>query len=95
MSAQVGEDAKFLLAGLLGCTLPMISKDFESFPDHRLNFFKFLKAGVKNCFQYLISIDPPQFKLVINSFIWSIKHSLSTMSEVGLETIQNLLDVSF
>lgn len=28
----------------------MITRDFNSFPDHRLNFFGFLKAVIKNAF---------------------------------------------
>lgn len=57
LSSQVGEDAKYLLSGLVSTTLHMISSDFESYPDHRLNFFIFLKSAVKNCFQYLIQIE--------------------------------------
>lgn len=30
--------------------IQMISADFNSFPDHRVNFFEFLKAVVSNCF---------------------------------------------
>lgn len=95
MSNQVGEDAQFLLNGLFDSTLPMITKDFNSYPDHRINFFIFLKFAVKNCFQYLIKIKPVQFKILIDCLLWSIKHELSTIFVIGLKTIQILLEVLF
>lgn len=94
MSEQVGDDAQFLLNGLFDSTLPMITNDFKSYPDHRLNFFIFLKFAVKNCFNYLIKIKPNQFKVLIDCLLWSIKHELSTIFVIGLDTIQILLNVS-
>jgi len=34
------------LQGIFMSTLNMITKDFSSFPDHRIGFFRFLKAVV-------------------------------------------------
>ena len=93
MHNEVGQDAKQLLNWILSCTLPMITKDFESYPDHRVNFFLFLRSAVKNCFQYLISIEAGQFKTMIDCLIWSIKHQLSTIYNIGLETILIMLSV--
>ena len=32
------------------CTLDMINKDFEEYPEHRTNFFQLLDAVVTHCF---------------------------------------------
>jgi exportin-1 len=50
-------------------TLGMISQDFNSFPDHRVNFFYFLKSVVNNAiegtfFVYKLSIVRNQPNIV-------------------------------
>ena len=40
-----------LLQNLLNSTLPMITQDYLSFPDHRTNFFSFIKAIVERFFE--------------------------------------------
>ena len=45
------------------CTLLMINRDFEEFPEHRKNFFMLLQAVNQHCFPALLHIQPPQFKL--------------------------------
>ena len=95
LSGHVGSDTRFLLQGIFNCTLPMITKDFSSYIDHRYNFFIFLRAAVKNSFEYLIAIEDEQFKIVIDCIVWAIKHELSNLYEIGLETLQVLLDVRF
>jgi exportin-1 len=35
---------------MFNSTLPMITEDFSSFPNHSYNFFVFLKAIIKNAF---------------------------------------------
>jgi len=93
LSTQVGADAKFLLQGIFECILPMVTQDFSSYPDHRMNFFVFLKAAVSNSFIYLISIEQEQFKIILNCLLWEIKHELANIYEIGLETLQIILNV--
>merc|ERR1719431_2012205 len=51
---------------LFECTLSMINKDFEGYPDHRTNFFLMLQAVNTHCFGALLLIPPAQFKLVLD-----------------------------
>jgi hypothetical protein len=41
---------------VFGATLGMISGDFKSFPDHRVNFFVFLKTVVSKTFEALLNV---------------------------------------
>ncbi|GIY24907.1 exportin-1 [Caerostris extrusa] len=62
------------------CTLDMINKDFEEFPEHRTNFFLLLQAAVTHCFPALLNIAPAQFKLVLDSIIWAFKHTMRNVA---------------
>lgn len=48
------------------CTLEMINKDFEEYPEHRTEFFLLLQAVNTHCFKAFLSIPPAQFKLVLD-----------------------------
>ena len=39
-----------ILEALFECTLDMINKDLEEFPEHRINFFKMLQSINMYCF---------------------------------------------
>ncbi|EEC06733.1 Exportin, putative [Ixodes scapularis] len=73
------------------CTLSMINKDFEEFPEHRTNFFLLLQAVVTHCFPALLNIPPAQFKLVLDSIIWAFKHTMRNVADVGLQILYQLL----
>ncbi|KAK7791784.1 hypothetical protein R5R35_002617 [Gryllus longicercus] len=73
------------------CTLEMINKDFEEFPEHRTNFFLLLQAVNAHCFPAFLSIPPAQFKLVLDSIIWAFKHTMRNVSETGLSIMYKLL----
>ncbi|KAL7643340.1 UNVERIFIED_CONTAM: hypothetical protein RMT77_006632 [Armadillidium vulgare] len=73
------------------CTLNMINKDFEEFPDHRTNFFLLLQAVNNHCFQALLNIPPDQFKLVLDSIIWAFKHTMRNVADTGLNILFQLL----
>jgi exportin-1 len=80
-----------VMSSMLNAVLPMITKDFSSFPEHRTNFFIFIQAMVNRCFQVFFSVEESQFKTVINCVIWAIKHDLSTIYEIGLSTLACIL----
>ncbi|KAE9400788.1 hypothetical protein BT96DRAFT_965198 [Gymnopus androsaceus JB14] len=65
-------------------TLTMINQDFAEFPEHRVGFFKLLRAINFNCFPALLSIHPNQFKLFMDSIIWAIKHTMRDIADTGL-----------
>lgn len=73
------------------CTLLMINRDFEEFPEHRKNFFMLLQAVNQHCFSALLQIQGPQFKLILDSIIWSFKHTMRDVAEIGLEILLKLL----
>jgi len=65
-------------------TLGMINQDFSEFPEHRVGFFKLLRAINLNCFPALLGIPPTQFKLFMDSIIWAIKHTMRDIADTGL-----------
>ncbi|XP_012281075.1 exportin-1 [Orussus abietinus] len=73
------------------CTLEMINKDFEEFPEHRTNFFLLLQAVNVHCFPAFLFIPPAQFKLVLDSIIWAFKHTMRNVADTGLQILHQLL----
>ncbi|XP_059485052.1 exportin-1 [Neocloeon triangulifer] len=73
------------------CTLQMINKDFEEYPEHRTNFFLLLQAVNNHCFPAFLNIPPAQFKLVLDSIIWAFKHTMRNVADTGLQILHQLL----
>uniref|UniRef100_A0AAZ3QGK7 Exportin-1 n=1 Tax=Oncorhynchus tshawytscha TaxID=74940 RepID=A0AAZ3QGK7_ONCTS len=73
------------------CTLNMINKDFEEYPEHRTHFFYLLQAVNSQCFPAFLSIPPAQFKLVLDSIIWAFKHTMRNVADTGLQILYTLL----
>jgi len=73
------------------CTLDMINKDFEEYPEHRTNFFLLLQAVNLYCFDAFLSIPAGQFKLVLDSIIWAFKHTMRNVADTGLNILYQLL----
>ncbi|XP_065173281.1 exportin-1 [Atheta coriaria] len=73
------------------CTLDMINKDFEEYPEHRTNFFLLLQAVNNYCFPAFLTIPPAQFKLVLDSVIWAFKHTMRNVADTGLQILFKLL----
>lgn len=59
----------------------------SSFPlrRHRLAFFRLLRAINVNCFDALLKIPAPQFKLVMDSVVWATKHTTRDIGDLGLK----------
>jgi exportin-1 len=45
-----------ILKSLFDATIGLISEDFNSYPDHRVNFFEFLRSGVQFHLRALFSM---------------------------------------
>ncbi|KAF3420926.1 hypothetical protein E2986_08315 [Frieseomelitta varia] len=73
------------------CTLEMINKDFEEFPEHRTNFFLLLQEVNVSCFGAFLIIPPAQFKLVLDSIIWAFKHTMRNVADIGLQILYQFL----
>ncbi|KAL1920697.1 uncharacterized protein VTP21DRAFT_1074 [Calcarisporiella thermophila] len=81
-----------ILEAVFECTLGMINKDFSEYPEHRVAFFKFIQAINKHCFPALLSLSPPQFKLVMDSVVWAFKHTMRDIAETGLVICLELIN---
>ncbi|EDV20281.1 uncharacterized protein TRIADDRAFT_51014 [Trichoplax adhaerens] len=74
------------------CTLNMINKDFEEYPEHRVNFYLLLQAITKHTFEAFFHIPPDEFSLVINSIIWGMKHTMRNVADTALDMLQTFLE---
>ena len=73
-------------------TIELIKNDFQSFPEHRMNFFILLKSLISNSFESLFRAQNLSFnKDVIDTITFAINHNTPSMSETGLETLIILL----
>lgn len=94
--AMMTEQVPAILDAVFECTLDMINKDFSEYPEHRVEFFKLLRAINQRCFPALLKLDQHHFKLVIDSCMWASKHDNRAVEGEGLnmciELIQNMAD---
>jgi len=72
------------------CTLDMINKNFEEFPEHRKKFYLMLQAVNNHCFPALVNLPPAQVKLVIDTFIWDLKQTMRNVADTGLDILYQL-----
>ncbi|KAI9434013.1 armadillo-type protein [Lactarius indigo] len=72
-----------ILEAVFEPTLNMINQDFAEFPEHRVGFFKLLRAINLNCFPALLGLLPQQFKLFIDS---------SYIAETGLNLCLEIIN---
>lgn len=81
-----------ILDAVFECTLEMISKDFAEYPEHRAGFFKLLRAIDMYCFPALLSLPALQFKLLFDSIIWAIKHTMRDIADTGLNLLLEIVN---
>lgn len=91
LESHITPETPKIFDALFECTLDMINKDFEEFPEHRTNFFLLLQAAVTHCFPALLNIPAAEFKLVMDSIIWAFKHTMRNVADTGLEILYQLL----
>ncbi|WFD31477.1 Karyopherin transporter [Malassezia sp. CBS 17886] len=72
-------------------TLNMINQDFAEFPEHRVGFFKLLRAINLHCFPALLDLPPAKFKLTMDSIMWAIKHTMRDIADTGLNICLELV----
>ena len=73
-------------------TLEMIKSDFQSYPEHRQNFFVLVKSLISNALDALFQVQESNFNRdVLDAIIWAIRHNQPQMYETGLETILILI----
>lgn len=69
------------------CTLDMIKKNFEDYPQHRVAFYELLQQVNAHCFDAFLNIPPAQFKLVFDSIVWAFKHTIRNVADMGLQIL--------
>jgi len=69
----------------------MINQDFSEFPEHRVGFFKMLRAMNASCFPALLELPPEQVALIMESVLWAIKHTMRDIAEIGLNLALEIL----
>lgn len=72
------------------CTLDMINKNFEEYPQHRTSFYELLQAVNAFCFEAIIKLPPVQFKLVFDSIVWAFKHTMRNVADMGLNILHKV-----
>ncbi|KAF8044403.1 hypothetical protein BT93_A2406 [Corymbia citriodora subsp. variegata] len=85
------EDVPRIFEAVFQCTLEMITKNFEDYPEHRLKFFSLLRAIAAHCFPALIRLSSQQLKLVMDSIIWAFRHTERNIAETGLNLLLEML----
>ncbi|XP_057800622.1 protein EXPORTIN 1A [Salvia miltiorrhiza] len=85
------EDVSKIFEAVFQCTLEMITKNFEDYPEHRLKFFSLLRAIATHCFPALIRLSSEQLKLVMDSIIWAFRHTERNIAETGLNLLLEML----
>jgi len=81
-----------MFASVFECTLIMISRNFEDYPEIRHEFFNFLRSVNKYCFEAFMRMPADVFKLIIDAILWGTKHSVRTVTETALETLREILE---
>jgi exportin-1 len=79
-----------ILGAVFECTLLMITKNFEDYPQCRVNFFNLIRAINNHCFPAFFAIPPQSFKLIIDSVVWAFKHTMRNIAETGLNILLEL-----
>ncbi|KAJ0765014.1 putative importin-beta domain, armadillo-like helical, exportin-1/Importin-beta [Helianthus annuus] len=89
--AAMIDDVPRIFEAVFQCTLEMITKNFEDYPEHRLKFFSLLQAIATHCFGALILLSPEQLKLVMDSVMWAFRHTERNIAETGLNLLYEML----
>ncbi|WPH01887.1 Hypothetical protein R9X50_00474100 [Acrodontium crateriforme] len=91
LQGMMTEQVPGILDAVFECTLDMINKDFSEYPEHRVEFFKLLRAINQRCFPALLKLDQAHFKLVIDSCMWASKHDNRAVEGEGLNMCIELI----
>jgi exportin-1 len=79
-----------ILDAVFDSTLNMINQDFTEYPEHRIGFYKLLRAIVVHCIPALLTLPAQQFKLIFDSIIWGIKHTSRDIADTSLTSTSPL-----
>ncbi|XGW05720.1 hypothetical protein V3C99_016238 [Haemonchus contortus] len=92
LGSMLASQVPQILAAVFECTLEMINKDMEAFPEHRTNFFQLIHALTVECFQVFLALPPEQLSYIIDAVVWAFQHSMRNVAEIGLDILKDMLD---
>lgn len=85
-------DIPRIFDSVFSVTMAMIAEDLTNFPDHRVQFFSFLRAVNQFAFRALLDMSPDNFKLIIDSIVWAFRHTMRSVSKTGLQLLAEMLE---
>jgi exportin-1 len=88
----IAADIPRIFDSVFSVTMQMIEDDFANFPDHRVQFFGFLRTVNQFCFSALLDMSPDNFKLVVDSIVWAFRHTMRGVAKTGLQLLVEMLD---
>eukprot|EP00241_Pyramimonas_parkeae_P000677 CAMPEP_0114249878 /NCGR_PEP_ID=MMETSP0058-20121206/14395_1 /TAXON_ID=36894 /ORGANISM="Pyramimonas parkeae, CCMP726" /LENGTH=1067 /DNA_ID=CAMNT_0001363489 /DNA_START=188 /DNA_END=3391 /DNA_ORIENTATION=+ len=91
VQGKLSDEVPRVFDAVFQCTLQMITRNFEDYPEHRPKFFELLRAITNHCFRAMLSLTPQNLKLVIDSVVWAFRHTERNVAEMGLNLLLEML----
>lgn len=85
LQSEISSEVTRILDAVFTCTLEMINRDMEDYPEHRINFFTLLQALMHDCFAVLIELPSQLFRLIVDAVVWAFKHTMRNVAEIGMQ----------
>jgi exportin-1 len=89
LGAQITAAVPSMFGAVFECSLKMIAANYSDYHDVRVAFFDMLESLVTFQFPAVLSIaqQGAQFKLVVDSIVWGLKHSDRAVAEPAVRTL--------
>ncbi|GBG24586.1 Exportin-1 [Hondaea fermentalgiana] len=91
-AAMNGKMVSLILSPVFVPTLEMITQNYTEYPEHRIAFYKLLKALNQHCFERLFDVPSDTQKNIIDAIVWAFKHTERNICETGLEICLRMLE---
>ncbi|MFH4979445.1 hypothetical protein AB6A40_006154 [Gnathostoma spinigerum] len=91
LHSSINSEVPRILDAVFTCSLEMINRDMEEYPEHRTNFFKLLYSLNHECFDVFVALPQPLFTLIVDAVVWAFKHSMRNVAEIGLDILKDML----
>ncbi|KAF9127184.1 Karyopherin transporter [Mortierella sp. 14UC] len=92
LGSLLNDRIPIILESVFDVTLNMINKDFSEYPDHRVGFFKLVRAISQSCFPALMKLPAAQLKLIMDSVVWAFKHTMRDIADTGLTICLDMIN---
>ncbi|KAF9170013.1 Karyopherin transporter [Mortierella sp. AD011] len=92
LGSLLNDKIPIILESVFDVTLNMINKDFAEYPDHRVGFFKLVRAINLSCFPALMKLPAAQLRLIMDSVVWAFKHTMRDIADTGLNICLELIN---